>query len=40
MQLYDLEINESKAEGKFLTLGYSREPLIATFLGRMELSNE
>jgi hypothetical protein len=32
--------NESKAMAKYIALGYSREPPVATFFGRMERSNE
>jgi hypothetical protein len=35
-QLYGPEVNESKAMGKRIALGYSREPPVATFFGQME----
>jgi hypothetical protein len=39
-QLYGPDVNESKAMGKCVALGYSREPPVATFFGRIEHSNE
>jgi hypothetical protein len=39
-QLYGLDIDESRANGRCIALGNSREPLVATFFGRMKRSNE
>jgi hypothetical protein len=35
-----LVLNESKAIDECITLGYSREPPVATFFGRMQCINE
>jgi len=39
-QLYRPDVNESKARGKCITLGGSREPPVATFCGQMKRWNE
>jgi hypothetical protein len=40
LQLNGVDLNESKAAGRRIALGDSREPPVETFFGRMERWNE